>query len=51
MLVAHGRMRDPQFRQQQVDGLRSSHVAPINALVDELRDRSLQPGLGSLCVA
>ena len=38
MLVAHGRMRDPQFRQQQVDGLQSSRVAPINALVDELRD-------------
>lgn len=38
MLVAHGRMRDPQFRQQQVERLRSSHVAPINALVDKLRD-------------
>jgi len=31
-------MRDPQFRQQQVDGLQLPHVAPINALVDELRD-------------
>jgi hypothetical protein len=29
-------MRDPQFRQQQVDGLRAPHVAPVNALVDEL---------------
>ena len=31
-------MRDPQFRQQQKDGLRAPHVAPINALVDELID-------------
>jgi hypothetical protein len=31
-------MRDPQFRQQQEDGLRAAHVAPINALVDDLRD-------------
>lgn len=38
MLVAHRRMRDPQFRQRQVNGLRLPHVAPINALVDELRD-------------
>jgi hypothetical protein len=29
-------MRDPQFRQQQVDGLRAPHVAPVNAPVDEL---------------
>jgi hypothetical protein len=33
-------MRDPQFRQQQVDGVRAPHVAPINALADELTDRS-----------
>ena len=33
-------MRDPQFWQQQVDGLRAPHVAPVNALVDELRDPS-----------
>ncbi len=33
-------MRDPQFRQQQVDGLRAPHVAPVNALVDELIDPS-----------
>jgi len=33
-------MRDPQFRQQQVDGLRAPHVAPANALVDELNDPS-----------
>ena len=33
-------MRDPQFRQQQVDGLRAPDVAPINALVDELIDPS-----------
>ena len=36
-------MRDPQFRQQQEDGIRAPHVAPINALVDELTDRC---GLG-----
>jgi hypothetical protein len=29
-------MRDPQFRQQQADDLRAPHVAPVNALVDEL---------------
>ena len=33
-------MRDPQFRQQQVDGLRAPRVAPVNALVDELIDPS-----------
>ena len=31
-------MRDPQFRQEQVDGVRAPHVAPINTLVDELSD-------------
>lgn len=31
-------MRDPQFRQQQLDGLRAPHIAPVNALVDELTD-------------
>lgn len=31
-------MRDPLFRQQQVENLRASHVTPINALVDELID-------------
>ena len=34
--MSHKRMRDLQFRQQQIDGLRAPHVAPINALVDEL---------------
>jgi hypothetical protein len=34
--VAHRRMRDPQFRQQQADDLRAPHVAPVNALVDEV---------------
>ncbi len=29
-------MRDPQFRQQQADNLRAPHVAPVNALADEL---------------
>jgi hypothetical protein len=38
--VAHKRMSDPQFRRQQVDGLRASHIAPVNALVDELKDPS-----------
>jgi len=33
-------MRDPQFRQQQVDGVRAPHIAPVNALVDELIDPS-----------
>jgi len=33
-------MRDPQFRQQQVDGLRAPHIAPVNVLVDELIDPS-----------
>jgi hypothetical protein len=33
-------MRNPQFRQQQVDGLRAPHVGPINALVDALIDLS-----------
>jgi hypothetical protein len=28
-------MHDPQFWQQQVDGLWVPHVAPVNALVDE----------------
>lgn len=27
---------DLQFRQQQLDGLRAPHIAPVNALVDEL---------------
>jgi hypothetical protein len=31
-------MRDPQFRQQQFDDLRAPHIAPVNALVDELTD-------------
>jgi hypothetical protein len=30
-------MRDPAFRRSQLDGLRLPHVAPVNALVDELR--------------
>jgi hypothetical protein len=31
-------MSDPQFRQRQLDGLRLPHIAPVNALVDELSD-------------
>jgi hypothetical protein len=38
--MAYGRMSDPQFRQGQLDGLRLPHIAPVNALVDELTDRS-----------
>jgi len=48
-------MRDPQFRQQQLDGIRAAHVAPINALVDELIDSSgrgwvpyVAPGYGGV---
>jgi hypothetical protein len=33
-------MRDPQFRQQQWDGRWAPHVAPVNALVDELIEPS-----------
>jgi hypothetical protein len=29
-------MRDPRFRRQQEENLRAPHVAPVNALVDEL---------------
>jgi hypothetical protein len=29
-------MRDPRFRQQQEASLRAPHIAPVNALVDEL---------------
>jgi hypothetical protein len=36
--VARGRMSDPQFQQQQRDGLRLPHIAAVNALVDELND-------------
>jgi hypothetical protein len=31
-------MSDPQFRQRQLDGLRLPHIAPVNALLDELSD-------------
>jgi len=30
-------MRDPEFRRQQREHLRDPHIAPINALVDDLR--------------
>jgi hypothetical protein len=36
--VAHRRMRDPQFRQQQQDDLPAPHIAPNNDLVDELTE-------------
>jgi hypothetical protein len=55
VLVAHRRMSDPQFRQQQRDGVRAPHVTPINALVDELNDPSgrgwvpyVSPGYGGV---
>ncbi len=35
--MAHRGMRDPEFRRSQLDGLRLPHIAPINALVDDLR--------------
>lgn len=38
--MAHRRMRDPLFRQQQLDGVRAPHIAPVNALVDDLIDPS-----------
>src|SRR5260370_30842132 len=45
-------MRDPAFRQQQIDGLRAPHVARINALVDELIDpsgRGWVPSVAPVC--
>lgn len=38
--MTHRRMSDPRFREQQKSGVRAPHVAPINALVDELNDPS-----------
>ena len=35
--MPYRRMRDPLFRRSQEEGLRLPHIAPINALVDELR--------------
>jgi hypothetical protein len=35
-------MRDPQYRQQQWDGRRAPHVAPVNALADRLAAASGQ---------
>jgi hypothetical protein len=31
-------MRDPAFRRSQEEGIRLAHIAPLNALVDELRN-------------
>lgn len=36
--MAHRRMHDPRFRQTQLDGVYAEHIAPINRLVDRLRD-------------
>lgn len=36
--MAHRRMRDAEFRKSQVDGTYAEHVAPINKLVDRLRN-------------
>ncbi len=43
--MPYRRMRDPAFRRSQEAGIRLPHVAPINALVDELRQegRGLVP--------
>jgi len=38
-------MRDPEYRQQQWDDRWAPHVAPINALVDELKASSGQAGV------
>jgi hypothetical protein len=46
VLVAHRRLRDPQFRQEQEDGLRAPHVAPINDLVDGLIEPPPPDGRG-----
>ncbi len=36
--MSHRRMRDPQFRLTQVNGIYAEHVAQVNQLVDRLRD-------------
>lgn len=36
--MAHRRMADPKLRQDQVDGKYAEHVAPINRLIDRLRN-------------
>lgn len=36
--MPHRRMRDPAFRQSQLDDVYAPHVEPINRLVDRLRD-------------
>lgn len=42
-------MRDPAFRRSQEEGLRLPHIAPINALIDELReDRGWLPYVAPL---
>jgi len=38
-------MRDPQYRQQQWDDRWAPHIAPVNALVDELIASSGQAGV------
>src|SRR6266516_1974736 len=43
--MAYRRMRDPVYRQQQWDGRRAPHIAPVNALVDALM---VLPGKGSV---
>src|ERR1700751_2936908 len=35
--MPYRRMREPAFRRSQEEGIWSPHVAPINALVDQLR--------------
>lgn len=37
--MPHRRMRDPEFKRSQEEGIQLPHVAPINSFVDELRDQ------------
>ena len=41
-----GRMRDDEYRRAQREGLREPHVAPVNALVDELAAEARGAGRG-----
>lgn len=43
------RMRESNFRDEQLRGLRDPHIAPINALVDDILD--LAAGLWAPYVA
>lgn len=43
--MAHRQMRDEKYRQQQWDDRRAPHIAPINALVDQLMVAPGQAGI------